>query len=176
MRRGFNLIEVLIACMLLVVAVTPLAMLYQQSQRETSLSYQELQAASLGRELITNLKTMHQIIGYDAIGHLGNHSKPEKWVDLSNPDRAALFVDSRHPVVKVGSKLILSPIPQDFRRLIRIYQADASINDKVYQPVPDLKTVEVKIEWKAPLTQEFNRSIIIKTLLDRDEVLPPFVR
>ncbi len=176
MRRGFNLIEVLIACMLLVVAVAPLAMLYQQSQRETSLSYQELQAASLARELITNLKTIHEIIGYDAIGHLGSYSKPEKWVDLSTPEQAALFIDPRHPIVKVGSKLILSPIPQDFRRLIRIYPADSAIKDDVYQPVPDLKTVEVKIEWKAPLTQEFNRSIVMKTLLDRDEVLPPLIR
>lgn len=66
-KRGFSLIEVLVAAMALVVLLVPLLLTFSSTLRTTEVSIQELQAQQLALEFVEQLKILPLSVGFENI-------------------------------------------------------------------------------------------------------------
>ena len=82
-RKGFSLIEIVLASSISVILIAPLMLLYQQSLHETQQSFDEIQAMLLAREVIDEFHTLSQSINFESLSKLSTPPKPDSYIDLS---------------------------------------------------------------------------------------------
>ena len=82
-RKGFSLIEIVVASSISVILIVPLMLLYQQSLHETQQSFDEIQAMLLAREVIDEFHTLSQSINFESLSKLSTPPKPDSYIDLS---------------------------------------------------------------------------------------------
>lgn len=172
-RKGFTLIEIIIASTISVILIVPLMALYQQSLRETQQSFDEIQAMLYARELIDELQSVKHAVGFDSMSPLGSNSQNEGFVDFTNLSQLVPIYDLERPAefkVRPLSTLNLSPVPANYQRLVKLIPV--SIKAKTYQPHAPLLQLEVIIAWKAAQSETFNRKVTLRSLIARDEVKP----
>lgn len=173
-RRGFSLVEIIIASIISVLLIVPLMALYQQSLNETQQSFDEIQATLYARELIEEIHFLKHVIGFDAITSLGDPSDKDSFVDLSNVEPTqSLFregISDNTYKTTPFTTLNLSAIPHNYQRLIRLYPMNAGAT--FYQAHPQLLSLEATIRWSVGKSGDFNRKVTLKSLIARDEVKP----
>lgn len=176
MRSAFSLVEVLVAAAISVLVIVPMSAIFQQSVHQTSLSYDEVRASFLARELIEQMQLMPYVTGFDRIRPISSHKESTPWMDLSQPDIAAIFPNNTIPDKEAESRalsrLYLTPLPEGFRRLLKLYPANQSKSKTSYEGFAHLYELHVMIEWKAPHSSKFNRRLQLSSLIGRDQVMP----
>jgi|GEM_PF-1025915 type II secretory pathway pseudopilin PulG len=175
-RKAFSLVEVLIAAAIAVLVIVPLSTVFQQSVHQASLSYNEIRASFLARELIEQMQVMQYVTGFNRLTSISTPRESDPWMDLSQPSITALFPSSADPKreseCRAFSRLFLTPLPPEFRRLIKLYPANESRTSNSYEGHPSLLQLDVMIEWKAPNSSAFNRRLKISTFIGKDDVIP----
>lgn len=171
MRRqgGFSLIEIILASVLTVLLIVPLVFMFQQSLHQTDASIDEITAIIMAREVVENLATIKAIIGTDPMKNLSTHKKADAYVDITNL-RLPFLADDKFS--QIHTKMYLSPAPDGFRRLIKVYEADR-IPGNNYDKNMLAKECRVLIEWKTHGAAEFNRRLEMICAFGRDEVFKP---
>jgi prepilin-type N-terminal cleavage/methylation domain-containing protein len=171
-RKGFSLVEILIASVIAVLLMAPLFALFQQSQRQTQQSLDEILATFYARETLEQFQTTIRTIGFSNATHYSRHGDKHPFVDITTLDINSLFHnnDPDHQIVHATSKGFFSPMPDHFRRLVKLYPANVS--EKNYSPNIDLLTLEIRIEWKSPGANDFNRKVKLVSCIANEEILP----
>ena len=175
-NKGFSLIEIVLASTLSVILIVPLMLLYQQSLNETQQSFDEIQAMLLAREVIDEFQTLKHSISFDSLTLLGSPSGTNSFIDLSQlPHTKPLMRGySVTNEVRSLSTLNLSPLPQNYQRIIQISPANISTSTQGYIPYMQLLNLEVIISWKTLRSDKYNRNIKLRSLIALDDVKPEF--
>ena len=175
-NKGFSLIEIVLASTLSVILIVPLMLLYQQSLNETQQSFDEIQAMLLAREVVDEFQTLKHSISFDSLTLLGSPSGTNSFIDLSQlPHTKPLMRGySVSNEVRSLSTLNLSPLPQNYQRIIQISPANISTSTQGYIPYMQLLNLEVIISWKTLRSDKYNRNIKLRSLIALDDVKPEF--
>ena len=175
-NKGFSLIEIVLASTISVILIVPLMLLYQQSLNETQQSFDEIQAMLLAREVIDEFQTLKHSISFDSLTLLASSSATNGFVDLSQlPHTKPLMRGySVSNEIRSLSTLNLSPLPQNYQRMIQISPANVSTSAQGYIPYMQLLNLEVIISWKTLRSDKYNRNIRLRSLIARDDVKPEF--
>jgi hypothetical protein len=204
MKRGLSLVQVLVASAVLVVSLLPLFTLFSSSVRTTEVSLDELRAALLAEELISQIRLLSFQPGFHLIPDMPADIRPPytRWLDLQDPNSGFYQVGAPlphpirgshqsvdfetnnwellgapacsergpnpDPVLESLSRIYLSPLPRDFRRLVKVHPAPL---DPSGLTSPNLRRVEVRIEWERRFqgTATQRRHLELTTLLGNPE-------
>ncbi len=175
-NKGFSLIEIVLASTISVILIVPLMLLYQQSLNETQQSFDEIQAMLLAREVIDEFQTLKHSISFDSLTLLASSSATNSFIDLSQlPHTKPLMRGySVSNEIRSLSTLNLSPLPQNYQRMIQISPANISTSTQGYIPYLQLLNLEVIISWKTLRSDKYNRNIRLRSLIALDDVKPEF--
>jgi hypothetical protein len=168
-HKAFSLVEIIIASMLLLFVAVPMFFMFRQSLHQTEASLDEIQAMIIAREVVDSVTTIKMSLGLDRIYDISDSNDQSPWLNISVMRRPFLWEDMKDPDLRSLSKLVLSPMPERFRRMIKIYPANIGSKDN-HRPMLDAKVLAVRVEWVTPGATEFNRSLELKTVMTRDEV------
>jgi len=168
-KKAFSLVEIIIASMLLLFLAVPMFFMFRQSIHQTEASLDEIQAMIIAREVVDSITTIKMSLGMDGINNISDENEKSPWLDISAMPRPYLWEDFKKPDMRSLSKLVLTPMPDRFRRMIKIYPANIGSQEN-HRPMPDAKVLAVRVEWITPGASEYNRSLELKTVMTRDEV------
>lgn len=175
-RKGFSLIEIVLASSISVILIAPLMLLYQQSLHETQQSFDEIQAMLLAREVIDEFHTLSQSINFESLSILSTPPKPDSYTDLSQLAHTSPLItsDQTSQQTRSLSTFNLSPIPANYQRLVKFSPANSSTSTNGYKPYIHLLSLEVIIRWKTLNATEYNRAVRLHSLIALDNIKPEF--
>ena len=175
-KKGFSLIEIVLASTISIILIAPLVLLYQQSLNETQQSFDEIQAMLFAREVIDEFHTLSQSISFSSISLLASSPNPDSLIDFSQLPQTKPLIKSdlvsNH--FQSLSTLNLSPLPSNYQRLVQISPANSSTNSKFYTPYRELLSLEVIIRWRTLRSSKYNRNVKLHSLIALDNVQPEF--
>jgi hypothetical protein len=187
-RRGLSFVEILVATALLVCVLLPVLYLFTQATRTSEVSLDELAATNYACELTDQLKVLPWSIGFRYIVQTPVPNPPPafpEWTTLTSAGMGFPEADPNGPArlqpidtadwtrtgfpywipppdapqIMARSRLYLSPLPENYRRKLKVYHplADPSGNLD-----PNLYQIMVRIEWDrtflgAPTQNRFNQ-------------------
>ncbi|MCO4783936.1 MAG: hypothetical protein KC646_16535 [Candidatus Cloacimonetes bacterium] len=177
-KSGFSFVEILLAASLSAMVIAPLAYVMRQSRAQTQASFNEIRASFFAVEVIDQIRTMKDFIGFDQMKYISSHQEEAPYYNLDTQNTSHLYINPKNNDVNTcsGSRLFLSPLPfagkeNIFKRLLKIYPANQGNKDS-YQPHPDNLIAEVRIEWKSFGATTYNRQLKLVTQLSRNELSP----
>jgi hypothetical protein len=169
--KGFSLTEVLIAGSIALFLLVPIFWMNQQSRHKTQQSLDEIRASFYAQEVIEQFKTMKGLIGYKNMHQLTSHDEEKPSLDMSKiaENNNSLYCCPKNFEIHAHSKLYLSDLPENYRRTVRFFPINQTTQG--YTPADDMKHLEVMIEWKSPGSVEFNRRVVMASIINYDRVL-----
>ena len=166
----------MLASTISVILIVPLMLLYQQSLNETQQSFDEIQAMLLAREVVDEFQNLKHSIPFDSMTLLASSSATNSLIDLSQLPHTKPLMRGYNVSNEIRSlsTLNLSPLPQNYQRMIQISPANISTSTQGYMPYMQLLNLEVIISWKTLRSDKYNRNIKLRSLIALDDVKPEF--
>jgi hypothetical protein len=177
-KSGFSFVEILLAASLAAIVIAPLAFVMRQSRAQTQASFNEIRASFFAVEIIDQIRTMKDFIGFDQMKYISSYQETSPYYNLDTQNTSHIYINPKDNEISTcaGSRLFLSPLPfagkeSTFKRLLKVYPANQGNKDS-YQPNPDNLIAEVRIEWKSFGAITYNRQLKLITHLSRNELSP----
>ncbi|PCJ18774.1 MAG: hypothetical protein COB02_10090 [Candidatus Cloacimonadota bacterium] len=177
-NSGFSFVEILLAAVLSAMVIAPLSYIMTQSRAQTQASFDEVRATFYAREIIDQIQTMKDFIGFDKMQYISTYQKSAPYLDLDKKSDIHLYANPKDNKINTcsGSRLFLTPVGGNgkenyFKRLLKIYPANQG-SENSYRPNPDNLIAEALIEWKSFGSTTFNRQLTLFAHLSRNELSP----